>query len=93
MEKPETESPEIHELLPPVEIPLQQLSEEAQLGVIDAFIWREGTDYGAHEVAHETKQAQIRRQIESKKVRLVFDPSTESITLMTEREWQQSTRK
>ena len=73
----------------PVEIQLEQLSEEAQLGVIDAFIWREGTDYGAHEVAHETKQAQIRRHIENKKVRLVFDPSSESITLMTEREWKE----
>jgi uncharacterized protein YheU (UPF0270 family) len=76
------------ELLPPVEIPFETLSTEAQLGVIDAFIFREGTDYGFHEATHEKKQQDIRRQIEQRKVKLVFDPNEESVTLMTEREWQ-----
>ncbi len=36
-------------------IPYQMLSPEALRGVIEAFITREGTDYGAQEVALDTK--------------------------------------
>lgn len=77
---------------PPIEIPFASLSADAQLGVIDDFIWREGTDYGFHEVAHESKQDQIRRQIEDGRVKLVFDPGLQSVTLMTERDWAKNSR-
>ena len=77
---------------PPVEIPFTTLSADAQLGVIDAFILREGTDYGDHEATLEKKQADIRLQIDKKLVRLVFDPETESVTLLTYQEWQLSGR-
>jgi hypothetical protein len=73
--------------LPPVEIPLGVLSADALAGVIDNFIQREGTDYGATEVAHETKVKQIHKQLEKGDVKIVFDPNTESVSLLTLREW------
>lgn len=78
---------EDQEPLPPIEIPIANLSEEALTGVIDNFFQREGTDYGAVEISYETKMQQIRRQIEKGQIKIVFDPNTESVTLMTLLEW------
>ncbi|MEQ1875798.1 MAG: YheU family protein, partial [Bdellovibrionia bacterium] len=67
--------------------PLEALSSEAQLGVIDNFIQREGTDYGISEVPYETKIAQIRAQIQNGKVKIVYEPTTDTVTLLTKHEW------
>jgi uncharacterized protein len=77
-----------HQPAPPVEVPPEALSEDALLGVIENFILREGTDYGLNEVSHETKVRQIRTQIEKGDVKIVFDPSTETVHLLTKKEWQ-----
>ena len=74
--------------LPPIEIPLDTLSPDALAGVIDNFIQREGTDYGAHETEYETKVKHVRRQLEKGDVKIVFDPESESVTLLTKRDWQ-----
>lgn len=74
-------------LVPPIEVPFASLSAEAQEGVLNEFIYREGTDYGAVEASLERKQADIVRQIERGDVKLVFDPSSETVTLITAREW------
>lgn len=73
--------------VPPIEVSKDDLSEQALRGVIENFIQREGTDYGVNEIAHETKVQQLLKQIENGRVRIVFDPNTESVTLMTEQEW------
>lgn len=78
------------ELLPPVKVPAEALSPEALNGVIDNFVLREGTDYGFREVSHEAKVERVRAQLKSGEVRIVFDPNTESVTLMTAREWKRS---
>lgn len=78
---------ENNELLPPVEIPKDALSEEALRGIIENFILREGTDYGREEAGFETKYKQILRQVEKSDVKIVFDPNTESVGLMTLTEW------
>lgn len=77
---------------PPIEIPLDALSPDALAGVIESFVLREGTDYGASEVPLETKTRQVRKQLDDGKIRIVFDPATESVTLMTEHEWKKSQR-
>jgi uncharacterized protein YheU (UPF0270 family) len=74
----------------PVEIPFTSLSQEAQEGVLNEFIYREGTDYGAQEASLERKQADIMRQLERGDVKLVFDPASETVTLITAREWKKS---
>lgn len=68
---------------PPVEIPLAALSEEALNGVIEDFVLREGTDYGAQEITLATKVTQVHRQLAKKEVLIVFDPEIQSVTIMT----------
>jgi uncharacterized protein len=72
---------------PPVEIPFESLSADAQEGVLNEFIYREGTDYGAVEASLERKQQDLVRQIARGDIKLVFDPASESVTLMSAREW------
>jgi uncharacterized protein YheU (UPF0270 family) len=64
-----------------VEIPLASLSAEALRAVIESFVLREGTDYGAHEVSLEDKVAQVMRQLERGEAHIVFDPSTRSVNI------------
>ena len=75
------------EILPPVLVPLEVLSAETLDSLIESFILREGTDYGAHEVSLETKMEQIRKQLKKSDIKIVFDPNSESVTLMTTHEW------
>ena len=72
---------------PPIEIPVSSLSADALKGIVDSFIMREGTDYGVEEVSFEKKVQNLLRKIEKEEIRLVFDPNTESVTFLTEREW------
>ncbi len=66
----------------PVEVPWTALSPDALRGVVEAFVLREGTDYGAREFTHEEKIAQVLAGIERGEVRLLFDPQTQSVTLL-----------
>ena len=66
----------------PVEVPWTALSAEALRGVIEAFVLREGTDYGASEVPHEEKLQQVRRELERGTARIVFDPQSSTVTLL-----------
>ncbi|MDJ0789578.1 MAG: YheU family protein [Myxococcota bacterium] len=65
-----------------VEIPFRELSAEALQGVIESFVNREGTDYGAVERSLEEKVRDVRRQLERGEALLLFDPETESINLV-----------
>lgn len=82
---------ESNQLKPPIEIPLEALSEVLLIGVIDNFIQREGTDYGRVEISYDSKMDQILRQIKAGKVKIVFDPNSESVTLLTQVEWEKLT--
>lgn len=62
----------------PIEIPTAELSAAALRGVIEAFVLREGTDYGEADYSFEEKVAQVMRQIERGEARIVFDPATRS---------------
>ena len=62
-------------------IPHHMLSPEALHGVIEAFITREGTDYGLHEVALATKVGQVRYQLDAGTAVIVYDEATDSWTI------------
>ena len=62
-------------------VPPDQLSAEALERILDDFILRDGTDYGLHEMPHDQKKEQLRRQIRSGNVVILFDAETESLTL------------
>jgi len=65
-----------------VEVPFSELSDEALRGVVESFVNREGTDYGAVERILDDKVADVMRQLEAGNARLVFDPETESIQII-----------
>ena len=62
-------------------IPHQMLSPDALRGVIETFVTREGTDYGAQEVPLETKVLQVQQQLEAGTAVIVYDEDTESCTI------------
>ncbi len=70
-----------------IEIPLDRLSPEILKAVIEEFILREGTDYGASETGMDHKIAQVRRQLNSGDVLITFDPVTENCTLLTKHQF------
>jgi uncharacterized protein len=61
-----------------MEIPWQQIQPETLRSMIEEYVTRDGTDYGAREADFETKIRQVMRLLNLKKLRLVFDPETES---------------
>jgi uncharacterized protein len=66
----------------PVAVPHTELSADALRGVIDSFVLREGTDYGERDIPHESKVAQVTRQLERGEARIMFDPVTETIDIV-----------
>lgn len=70
----------------PIEILPEQLSEHALAGIVENFILREGTDYGLVEISYEKKAEQIRKQINKGEIKIVFDQSTETVSLLPTRD-------
>lgn len=66
----------------PVVVPHDELSPEALRGVVEAFVLREGTDYGEREVAHEQKVQQVLGQLQRGEARILFDPTDSSVTIV-----------
>jgi uncharacterized protein len=69
----------------PIVIPYRELSAAALRGVLESFVLREGTDYGAHEVSLDQKVAQVLQQLERGEAQIVFDPALESIGVVVSR--------
>jgi uncharacterized protein len=69
----------------PVEVPHTALSPEALHGLAESFVLREGTDYGEREFTHAQKVAQVIAQLERGEARIVYDPGTESVTLLSKK--------
>ena len=65
----------------PVQVPPDSLSAEALRGVIESFVLREGTDYGAREYRFEEKCAQVLAQIRRGEARILYDPESETVTI------------
>lgn len=55
------------------------------MGVIEAFILREGTDYGATEAPFEDKVDQVFKQLQHRDATVVFDPDTQTCTIVTQK--------
>ena len=66
----------------PIEIPFRELSAEALAGVIESFVLREGTDYGAREFSLSEKTAQVLRQLERGEAKIMFDPEGETVSIV-----------
>ena len=68
-----------------VEIPVGELAPETLQALVESFVLREGTEYGAHEVTLASKVAQVIRQLQRGEARIVFDPDSETVDIRTAR--------
>jgi len=67
---------------PPVAVPWREISAPALRGLVEAFVLREGTDYGEHEFSLEEKVLQVMRQLERGEAEVMYDPDTNSVSLV-----------
>lgn len=67
-------------------IPYEQLSSDALQGLIEEFITREGTDYGEEEIPLNIKVEQIKQLLKRREVVVVFDPASESASILSRRD-------
>ena len=72
----ENEAPE------PVEVPYTELPADLLHAVVESFVLREGTDYGAREFSLEDKVARVIAQLKGGEAKIVFDPESDSVTIM-----------
>ena len=76
-----------------IEIPFQRLGDEILQAIIEEFILREGTDYGAYEADFESKVVQVHKQLAAGDIVITFDPKTENCTLLTRQQFQHNKRR
>ena len=62
--------------------PWQDLSPETRDNLIESFVLREGTDYGEHERSLEQKVNDVKRQLKSGDVVLVWSELHETVNIM-----------
>ncbi len=65
-----------------VQIPGEALSPQALDGLIEEFVTRDGTDYGAEERTLDDKKDAARRQLDRGDVAIVFDPETQTSNII-----------
>lgn len=64
-----------------IEIPYQSLSDDALLGVIDAFILREGTDYGHRDIELQEKRDRVLKLLHAGKAKILFHAENDHIEI------------
>jgi uncharacterized protein len=67
----------------PVEVPHTALEKDLLRAVIESFVLREGTDYGERELSLDDKVRRVVRLLERGDARIVFDPRTGSVDVVT----------
>ncbi|MDO8863898.1 YheU family protein [Haliea sp. E1-2-M8] len=66
-----------------LDIPLARLAPDVLAGLLEEFASRDGTDYGDRELSLEQKVAQLRRQLDSGDMRLLYDSDSETWDLVS----------
>jgi len=66
-----------------VEVPAAALSRDALRALVEEFVTRDGTDYGAVERGLDAKVVDVLHQLERGEVRIVFDPESETTTIVS----------
>ena len=67
-------------------IPFDRFPAELLTRVIESFVSREGTDYGAVELSMEEKVEQVRAQLRRREAFVVFEGESESVTIVGPRD-------
>ena len=73
------------EIPEPVEVPYAEMPAELLHAVVESFVLREGTDYGEKEFSLEAKVDGVIRQLKKGEAKIIFDPTTDSVTIAVSR--------
>ena len=71
-------------------IPYQQLNPDTLQTLIEAFVLREGTDYGDSELSLAEKVAIVMSQIQRGSVVICYSEEEESVDLLNERDYKKT---
>jgi uncharacterized protein YheU (UPF0270 family) len=66
----------------PIVVPYTDLAPDLLHAVVESFVLREGTDYGEKEISLEAKVARVLVQLKNGEARILFDPESESVTIV-----------
>ena len=67
----------------PVVVPHTELDLDTLRRLVESFVLREGTDYGVREFSLDQKVAHVLRQLERGEARILFDPNSETVDIVT----------
>ena len=77
-------APEAEEA-PPIRVRPDDLAPDTLRAVVESFVLREGTDYGLQETPLETKVAQVMAQLQRGDAHILFEPSSQTVTIVVTR--------
>jgi len=63
-------------------VPPARLEDDVLRGLLEAYIGRDGTDYGERELTQEEKVGRLRRQLNDGELRILFDLDSEQWDLV-----------
>jgi uncharacterized protein len=63
-------------------VPHSELAADTLRALIESFVLREGTEYGARDFTLDEKVAHVLAQLERGKAQVVFEPETQSIDIV-----------
>jgi uncharacterized protein YheU (UPF0270 family) len=66
-----------------IEVPYKRLAPEALRGLVEEFVTRQGTDYGARERTLEEKVADVMRQLERGEAKIMFDLTSRTSNIVS----------
>lgn len=72
-----------------MKIPFEQLQPDTLTQVIETYITQQGMDQFDTQYSLDAKVAQVRLQLEKKRLVLVFDPMTETCNIITNEQLRQ----
>jgi hypothetical protein len=70
-------------------IPYQDLSADTLEGLIEAFVLREGTEYGEQDISLSEKVSQVKTQLQADQLVILYSELHESVDIITKQQWRQ----
>ena len=70
-----------------IEVPYREISPDALQGLLEDFVTRQGYDTTEVDAGLEDWVQQVRQQLVKGELTIVFDPQTESVTILTKQEY------
>ena len=66
-----------------VTVPYVELAPDLLHAVVESYVLREGTDYGEREFSLAEKVAHVIGRLERGEAQIVFDPETETVSIVS----------